>query len=365
MSGQGADETGGTAEGDAGKGRVRLLSNALVDQIAAGEVVERPASVVKELVENALDAGATRIRVEVRDGGATFIGVTDDGHGMPPEDVRMALQRHATSKLREKGDLERIHSFGFRGEALPSIASVARLRITSRPRGGDEGFEMRVEGGEVLRASAAGGPEGTRVEVADLFAAVPARRKFLKKPGTEWGHVSDWLSRLALALPGVHFELQRDDRPANVWPACTSMRDRLAQILPARDVAPLVEVERETAAGHLHAFVSPPTHTRANGEGLYLYVNGRPVRDKLLRSAVTAAYRDILPRGRFPVAVLFLTVAPDTVDVNVHPAKWEVRFADPQTVHALIRRSIRDAMAERSWLGAGAPQVATDIQTTR
>ncbi len=335
--------------------RVRLLSDALVDQIAAGEVVERPASVVKELVENALDAGAQRIRVEVRDGGAAFIGVTDDGLGMSPDDVRMALMRHATSKLREQGDLERIHSFGFRGEALPSIASVSRLRILSRERDADEGFELRVEGGEHVRESAAGGPVGTRVEVADLFAPVPARRKFLKKPGTEWSHIADWLSRLALSLPGVHFEIQRDDRPASVWPACETTRDRIAQVLPARDAECLVEVEREDATGHLHAFASPPTHHRANGEGLYLYVNGRPVRDKLLRSAVLAAYRDILPRGRFPVAVVFLTVPPETVDVNVHPAKWEVRFADPQAVHQLVRRAVREAMSERAWLAGEAP----------
>ncbi|MDH4017865.1 MAG: DNA mismatch repair endonuclease MutL, partial [Actinomycetota bacterium] len=346
----------GTGEDQDGKERrIRLLSNALVDQIAAGEVVERPASVVKELVENALDAGARRIRVEVRDGGAAFIGVTDDGFGMSPDDVRMALLRHATSKLRAQGDLERISSFGFRGEALPSIASVSRLRIVSRERGADEGFEVRLEAGEVVRESAAGGPVGTRIEVADLFAPVPARRKFLKKSGTEWGHIADWLSRLALSLPGVHFEIQRDDRPATVWPACASTRDRIAQVLPSRDAESLVEIEREEATGHIHAFASPPTHHRANGEGLYLYVNGRPVRDKLLRSAVLAAYRDILPRGRFPVAVVFVTVPPETVDVNVHPAKWEVRFADPQSVHQLVRRAVRDAMSERAWLSGESP----------
>ncbi len=354
---EGPSETAGSNDAGgapAGKDRrVRLLSDALVDQIAAGEVVERPASVVKELVENALDAGATRVRVEVRDGGAAFIGITDDGLGMSPDDVRMALMRHATSKLREKGDLERIHSFGFRGEALPSIASVSRLRILSRERDADEGFEVRVEAGEVVRESTAGGPVGTRVEVADLFAPVPARRKFLKKPGTEWSHIADWLARLALSLPGVHFETQRDDRPASVWPACESTRDRIMQVLPARDAETLVEVEREDETGHLHAFASPPTHHRANGEGLYLYVNGRPVRDKLLRSAVIAAYRDILPRGRFPIAVVFLTVAPETVDVNVHPAKWEVRFTEPQAVHQLVRRAVRDAMSDRAWLSGG------------
>lgn len=341
----------GTAAGSAEKGRIRLLSDALVDQIAAGEVVERPASVVKELVENALDAEATRIQIEVRDGGAALIAITDDGLGMTPAELPMALQRHATSKLRSVADLSRIASFGFRGEALPAIASVSRFRIVSRARGADAGYELRIDCGELVAEHAAGGPEGTRIEVADLFAAVPARRKFLKRPATEWGHIADWLSRLALVRPDVHLEIRRDDRKATIWPACDDLRDRVAMILSEDDAAALIEVEDESPAAHVRAFVSGPEHTRRNAQSLYLFVNGRPVRDRLLRHALIEAYRDVLPRGRFPVGVLYLEVPPETVDVNVHPAKWEVRFVDPQAIHRAIRHAVREAMASRSWLG--------------
>ena len=338
------------------KGRIRLLSDALIDQIAAGEVVERPASVVKELVENSLDAGASRIRVEIRDGGAALIAVTDDGIGMSPRELPVALQRHATSKLASAADLMRISSFGFRGEALPAIASVSRFRIVSRVRGSDHGHEIQIEGGRVVRESEAGGPEGTRVEVADLFASVPARRKFLKRPGTEWGHIADWLVRLALVRPELHLEAWRDQKAAFVWPACRDHRDRIADVLSEDDAAALIEVDRAAPEIRIHAFVSTPERTRPNGQGLYLFVNGRPVRDRLLRHALVEAYRDLLPRGRFPIGILFLEVPPETVDVNVHPAKWEVRFSDPQAIHRAIRHSVKDAMASRRWLGTlGAP----------
>jgi len=337
------------------KGRIRLLSDALVDQIAAGEVVERPASVVKELVENSLDAGAEKIRVEVRDGGAALISVTDDGIGMSPTELPMALQRHATSKLSKAADLMRISSFGFRGEALPAIASVSRFRILSRVRGANVGYEIRSEAGKVLREGEAGGPVGTRIEVADLFESVPARRKFLKRPGTEWGHITDWLARLAMVRPDIHVEAQRDDRMAMIWPACSDPRDRIAAILSDDDAASLLEVDQDFTACHVHAFISTPERTRANGQALYLFVNGRPVRDRLLRHALIEAYRDLLPRGRFPIGVVFLEVPPGTVDVNVHPAKWEVRFSDPQAIHGAIRHAVRDAMSSRRWLGGMQP----------
>jgi DNA mismatch repair protein MutL len=341
-----------------GQAKVRLLPDALIDQIAAGEVVERPASVVKELFENALDAQATRIRIEVRDGGASLVSVTDNGTGMSPEDARSALRRHATSKLASAEDLEAITSFGFRGEALPAIASVSRLRLLSRAAGDAEATEIRVENGRLLGERQTGAPEGTRIEVADLFAGVPARRKFLKKAGTEWGHIADWVSRLALALPAVTIELRRDDRPAIVWPACFDPVDRIAAVLGEREAGALVAVECEEATGHLQAFVSPPDQTRASANGIYLFVNGRPVRDKVLRHGLLLAYRDLIPRGRFPSAVLFLTLPPSAVDVNVHPAKWEVRFAAPDAVHRLIRRAVRQAMEGRSWLGGEAPPTA-------
>ena len=330
--------------------RVRLLPSELVDQIAAGEVVERPASVLKELVENSLDAGAGRIRVEIREGGSSLIAVTDDGPGMEVEEARMALRRHATSKIATLDDLAEILSFGFRGEALPAIASVSRMRVLTRPRGSETGYEIRVEASEILLEREAGCPEGTRIEVADLFGSIPARRKFLKKPGTEWGHAIDWLGRLAMGLPSTQFEVQRDDHAAVVWPETSEIAERIAAVLGEAQARALVRVEWEEGAGHVEAFVSGPEASRANGNAIHLYVNGRPVRDKLLRHAVSQAYRDLLPRGRFPLAVIFLTVPPGSVDVNVHPAKWEVRFANPQAVHQLVRHAIREAMEGRGFL---------------
>jgi len=331
--------------------RVRVLPDDLIDQIAAGEVVERPASVVKELVENALDAGASRVRVEVRDGGSALVAVTDDGCGMTPDDARLALLRHATSKLRTADDLQRIRSYGFRGEALPAIASVSRLRLLTRLRGAPEAFELRVEGGETVRAGAAGGAEGTRIEVADLFGSVPARRKFLKSPVTEWGHVADWLARVALACPTIHFDVQRDDRAVLAWPAAVDPLDRIAAVLSEDEASALVPARGEAGAVRLHGFASQPAWHRATGDGIHLFVNGRPVRDRLLRHAVVEVYRDLLPRGRFPTAVLFLELPTEAVDVNVHPAKWEVRFADPRGIHQLVSRTLRDAIGRREWIG--------------
>ena len=324
-------------------------------------MVERPASVVKELVENAVDAGAERIRVEVRDGGIRLMAVTDDGHGMTPENARLALERHATSKLSALEDLQGIRSFGFRGEALPAIASVSRLRLRTRARGADEGVELRVERGELVEERAAAGPEGTRIEVADLFEGVPARRKFLKAASTEWGHISDWLARAALARPGVHFDIIRDDKPATAWPGTADPLDRAAAVLSADLADVLVRIERDHGDLALHALVSRPDHHRATGAGIHLFVNGRPVRDRLIRHALLQIYRDILPRGRFPSALLFLEVAPDQVDVNVHPAKWEVRFSDPQSIHQLVRRTVLDAIESRSWLASGAPTLGDHV----
>jgi len=334
--------------------RIHRLPDDLVDQIAAGEVVERPASVVKELAENALDAGASRVRVEIRDGGRSLIAVSDDGCGMTREEARLALERHATSKIRDADDLARIRTFGFRGEALPAIASVARVRLRTRAAAADEAFELEVEAGRLLREGPAGGPPGTRVEVADLFAPVPARRKFLKSAATEWGHIADWLTRLALARPELHLELLREERPALAWPAVRDLRERVAVVLSEDDAASLVPVEAEDGALRLTGYASRPDHHRASGAGIHLFVNRRPVRDRLLRHALLEAYREWLPRGRFPAAVLHLDCDPARVDVNVHPAKWEVRFAEPQRVHALVRRALREAVSTRGWLGGPA-----------
>lgn len=345
--------------------RVRLLPDALIDQIAAGEVVERPASVVKELVENALDAGAQRIRVDVREGGAALVAVTDDGHGMNPADARLAVERHATSKIATGADLERIATFGFRGEALPAIASVSKLRLRTRARGAAEGFELRIDGGKLLDARAAGGPEGTRIEVADLFGNVPARRKFLKSATTEWGHVAEWLARAALALPAVHFDVRRDDRDAVSWPAVTDPLERIAAVLSERDAEGLVAVQCDDGSLRLDGFVSNPASHRPTAAGLHVFVNRRPVRDRLLRHALLDAYRDVLPRGRYPTAVLFLEVPAAAVDVNVHPAKWEVRFAEPNAVHRLVGRAVRDALSARRWLGAASDTPAAGAPAWR
>lgn len=342
-----------------GRPQIERLASELVDQIAAGEVVERPASVVKELVENAVDAEARRVRVELRGGGRDLIAVTDDGIGLDAVEARLALERHATSKLRSLDDLNAIRSFGFRGEALPAIASVSRLRLRSRARGEGAGIEIDVDGGVVLAERACGTPEGTRIEVAKLFENVPARRKFLKAASTEWSHASDWLGRAALALPGVHFDVVRDDHPAWSWPAVGDAIERIAAVLGEETAAGLVGAEREAGELGLRAFVSRPEAHRATGAGIYLFVNDRPVRDRLLRHALLQVYRDVLPRGRFPSAVLFLRVAPGGVDVNVHPAKWEVRFADPPAVHRLIERALAEALGRRAWLGVAAAPTPT------
>jgi DNA mismatch repair protein MutL len=341
------------SDGKGARPRIERLPSTLIDQIAAGEVVERPSSVVKELVENSLDAGAGRIRIEVREGGNRSLAVADDGWGMNPDEARLALERHATSKLRSGDELEDIGSYGFRGEALPAIASVSTLRLVTRARGSEEGFALQVEAGHLASARATAAPEGTRIEVSDLFAAVPARRKFLKTPQTEWGHVSEWLGKVALASPGVHFDLRRDDRPASSWPAVDDPLERIAAILGEREAASLVHAARDAGDLALDLFVSRPDHHRATGTGIHLFVNGRPVRDRVLRHALLEVHRDVLPRGRFPTALLFLRVAAGGVDVNVHPAKWEVRFADSRAVHALVTATAREAVAGRRWLGEG------------
>jgi len=334
---------------------IRVLEDAVIDQIAAGEVVERPSSVVKELVENSLDAEARAVRVAVRDGGTTWIQVVDDGHGMSPDEARLALLRHATSKLGSAADLEQIRSFGFRGEALPSIASVSNFRLVTRRAEDEEAFELRVPAGGTPVARSIGAGVGTRIEVADLFCSVPARRKFLKRPATEWGHVIGSLGRLALAHPEVHFEVRRDDARPEVWPATSDPLERIAAVLSEEEAASLVAAEREEGGNRLRAYVSAPQWTRPNGRSIRLFVNGRPVSDPVIRAALLQAYRDLLPRGRFPAAVLFLEVPTEAVDVNVHPAKGEVRFAAPADVHALVRHTVRDAMQGRRWLGFGGP----------
>ena len=336
--------------------RVRRLPSALIDQIAAGEVVERPASVVKELIENALDAEATRLRVELRDGGSALCAVTDNGTGMSAEDARLALERHATSKLASLEDLARIASYGFRGEALPAIAAVSTLRLRTRSAADPVGIEITIAGGVRRAEREVGAPVGTRIEVSELFGNVPARRKFLKSAATEWGHASDWIARTALARPAVHFDVARDDRPAWSWPAVSDPLDRVAAVLGEREAAALVAVDSTEGRVRTHGWVSRPDRHRSNLSGVYLFVNGRPVRDRVLQHALVDCYRDVLPRGRFPSAVLFVDLPLEAVDVNVHPAKWEVRFADARAAHRWIADAVRGGLERRSWLaGSAAP----------
>ncbi len=325
-------------------GKVRVLPSDLVNQIAAGEVVERPASIVKELVENALDAQATQIRVAIREGGIASISVSDDGKGMSREDALLAFERHATSKLETADDLARVTSLGFRGEALPSIASVAAVRMRTRRAGDALGTELEGSGSGIERSAPVACLEGTTIEVVELFGRVPARRKFLKSSVTEASHVVRWLERIALARPDVRFELERDGRRALLWLPTRDARERVLAVLPPGAGDGLLPVDAELAGLRVTGYVSPTHVLRSGPSDLHVYVNGRPVRDRLLQFAVRDAYRDALPPGRYPVVVLYLQVEPGEVDVNVHPAKWEVRFRDPSAVTGLLRRAIGAAV---------------------
>ena len=331
-------------------GKIRVLPAELANQIAAGEVVERPASIVKELVENALDAQATQIRVEIREGGIAAISVSDDGEGMSRDDALLAFERHATSKLESADDLARVTSLGFRGEALPSIASVAAVRLRTRRRGDALGTELGGDGSGIERSAPVACLEGTTIEVAELFGRVPARRKFLKSAITEAAHVVRWLERIALARPDVRFELVRDGRRSLLWLPTRDARERVLAVLPPGAGVGLLPVAGELPTLRVTGFVSPTHVVRSGPADLHVYVNSRPVRDRLLQFAVRDAYRDALPPGRYPVVVLYLQVEPGEVDVNVHPAKWEVRFRDPSAVTGLLRRAIGAAIRVRGSL---------------
>mgnify|MGYP000633230015 CR=1 FL=1 len=329
---------------------LRRLPDGLVNRIAAGEVVERPAAAVKELVENALDAGARRVDVRLRDGGRGRIVVADDGCGMTPAELRLAVQRHCTSKL-DGEDLVHIRHLGFRGEALPSIGAVARLSVTSRARGADAAWCIDVDAGAVGEPEPAALTEGTRVEVRDLFYATPARLKFLKQARTETQHVLDTVQRLGLAHPQVGFSLADDSRTLlRLDPADGELLDarltRLAAVL-GRDFTPnALPIDARRDDLHLTGYIGLPTLNRPNAQGQYLVVNGRPVRDKLLHGALRGAYSDFLAKDRHPVVGLFLDCPPEAVDVNVHPAKTEVRFRQPALVRGLIVSACQHALAE-------------------
>jgi DNA mismatch repair protein MutL len=323
---------------------IRRLPEDLVNRIAAGEVVERPASALKELVENSIDAGATRIAIRLAAGGADLIEVSDDGKGMARVDLAVALERHATSKLPDN-HIELVTTLGFRGEALPSIASVARLTLDSRPAG-EDGWSIAVDNGTVFAEGPAAIPPGTRVRVEGLFAKVPARRKFLRSARSEYAACLDIVRRLAMARPDIGFALDHDGRRVLSLPPGEGREDRVASLIDRDLAANHVVVSVARGGVELAGVASLPTFHRGVADHQYLFVNGRPVRDRLLIGAVRGAYMDLLARDRHPVLALFLTIPPESIDVNVHPAKTEVRFHDPAMVRGMIVGGLRQALHE-------------------
>ncbi|MBL6946123.1 MAG: DNA mismatch repair endonuclease MutL [Rhodospirillales bacterium] len=329
---------------------IRLLPETVINRIAAGEVVERPASAVKELVENSIDAGAARIDVVLRDGGRTFISVEDDGRGMTADDLALAIERHATSKLPDD-DLMAIGTLGFRGEALPSIGAVSRMTITSRPEGGDSAWTISVEGGRKSALKPAALSKGTRLEIRDLFFATPARLKFLKAERTEYGHAVETINRLAMAHPEIGFSLSDGARRSVLYPSVSgdlldARLDRLSAIMGREFAENALPVNAEREGARLTGHIGLPTLNRSTSAMQFLFVNGRPVRDKLFYGAVRGAYRDFLASDRHPMLALFLEVPGETIDVNVHPAKTEVRFRDAGLVRGLIVGGLKHALAD-------------------
>jgi DNA mismatch repair protein MutL len=363
--------------------RIRILAEAVANKIAAGEVVERPASVVKELLENALDAGASTIRVETESGGRRMIRVIDDGHGMTHDDALLAFERHATSKLRSADDLLSIATLGFRGEALPTIAAVSRLTLETRDAAEAEGTRVEFVGGKLLGVKPAGLAAGTTISVADLFYSVPARRKFLKSDTTELGHIASLVTHYALANPSKRFVLTT---PAQEIINCSPVEklaervyqlfgkqalDELAEIATTTSgfrsaiTEPALEPEEEKSTLTVSGFTSRPEVQRANRNGIYVFVNRRLVRDRLILHAIHEAYRNILPAGVFPATLLFLDMPYDEVDVNVHPAKIEVRFRRPQFVHDFTRDTIRQTLTGTRAIASFATAAAGAVQTMR
>ena len=365
-------------------GRIHVLSEQVANKIAAGEVVERPASVVKELLENALDAGASRIRVDVEAGGRRLIQITDNGCGMVRDDAMLCFERHATSKIRTDLDLNTIATLGFRGEALPSIASVARVHLETRAREEAAGTLVEINGGNILRIEEAGLPEGTSIAVRDLFFNTPARRKFLKSESTELSHIASLVTHYALAHPDKHFELHTTANALLMAPPVAGHRERVYQVFgkdtldsllsiaaalpfdrmglpqpPPWRRAEIAEGESEPTPGELrvHGFASKPELQKLNRNSIYIFANGRLIRDRLIQHAITEAYRNILPNGVYPVVLLFLEMPAAEVDVNVHPSKTEVRFRQSVVIHDFVRDAVRAVLMKNRPV----PQFATEI----
>jgi DNA mismatch repair protein MutL len=320
---------------------IRQLSQSLINKIAAGEVVERPASVVKELMENAVDAGATRIDVAVAGGGAEMVRVVDNGCGIPADQLPLAVASHATNKLAEADDLFQVATLGFRGEALASIAEVSRLRIRSRTVESQGGAELEVVGGKASEVVPCGSPAGTALEVRNLFFNTPVRRKFLRTTGTEFGHLSEAFTRIALAVPQVHLSLRHNDREVFELPGCDGWLERIARFFGRELAENLIWVESAEGPVRLSGYAAHPAHSRSNNRMQYFFLNGRHIRDRALQHALGEAYRGLLTTGRYPIAFLTLEMPPEMVDVNVHPTKLEVRFQDSGRLYSQLLSTLR------------------------
>ena len=344
------------------KSSIRVLSDDLANQIAAGEVVERPASVVKELVENSIDAGATLIRLDIEGGGKKKIRIMDNGMGMLPEECKIAFFRHATSKISIFSDLETIQSLGFRGEALPSIASVAKVRCTSARHEGQGGKLVVVEGGELIEEKDFACPQGTTIEVTHLFYSTPARSKFLKGDSTEFSHVTQVVTQQALAYPAIRFQLTHNGREVIQTLPTDQIHYRIAELFGADLAKSLVHINSNSGNYRLEGYASNPVYTRSNRSAQFCFINGRFVRDKVILHATQQGYSHLLPKGRHPVLFLYLTMEPKLLDVNVHPSKAEVRFAFQQDVHQFVSRSILEALEKNiQTLVENQPPVDEDI----
>ena len=326
-------------------GKIRVLSDKLANQIAAGEVVERPASVVKELVENSIDAQATRIQIDIETGGKSLIKVIDNGLGMSSEDIPLAFARHATSKIKSAGDLDGILTLGFRGEALPSIASVSRVRLCSSLDENQGGTEIVLDGGAMSSIKEIACPRGTTIEVAQLFQHTPARKKFLKTDSTEFSHITQVITQQALAWPNIHFIMNHNGRKTIETLPSEQLLYRIAELFGGDLTKELVRVESVDASYRLTGYISNPVFTRASRSAQYCFINGRHVRDKVVLHATQHGYSHLLPKGRHPLIFLFLEMDPKLLDVNVHPNKAEVRFAFPQEVHRLVSEGVRSALS--------------------
>jgi len=332
--------------------QIRILPEILSNKIAAGEVVERPASVVKELLENSLDAESTQIVVEIEKGGRSLIRVSDNGMGMPPDDALLSIERYATSKIYKNEDLFSIRTLGFRGEALPSIASVSRFSLITRNKDADTGLELLMAGGRIQKVTEIGAPVGTQVSVRQLFFNTPARRKFLKGIQTEMGHIADVVSTMALGRPGVQFKLLHNNKLLKNWVAVSNPADRVIHVLGSVLKEGLIAVQHDDGYLQLEGWLSSPSITRKTSRSMHIYINGRAARDRVVQHALFEGYAGRLVKGQFPMAVLFIRVPFDRVDVNVHPAKNEVRFSDQKQVHDTVRSAVAHALQQtdtRKW----------------